>query len=71
MAHHTELPYLEVFEYLLSKGADASLVSKAGPPRPDLVSLHINFICSHALYIHLYTRLGVLQTPCMFGQTCA
>ncbi len=29
MAHHTELPYLATFEYLLQQGADASILGQA------------------------------------------
>lgn len=29
MAHHTELPYLAVFEYLLQQGADAGIAGQA------------------------------------------
>ena len=29
MAHHTEMPYLAIFEYLLQHGADASIVGQA------------------------------------------
>ncbi len=32
MAHHTHVPYLAVFEYLLTKGADASLLTTVGLP---------------------------------------
>jgi ankyrin repeat protein len=31
MAHHTHAPYLEIFEYLLQQGADASLLSDPDP----------------------------------------
>ena len=29
MAHHTELPYLAIFEYLLQQGADAGILGQA------------------------------------------
>ena len=32
MAHYTNAPYLELFEYLLSKGADGSLMTDVGFP---------------------------------------
>ena len=39
MAHHTHVPYLAVFEYLLAKGADASLLTTVGWHDPTTVSL--------------------------------
>ena len=49
MAHHTELPYLAIFEYLLQQGADASIVGQAititgvvsGPTRMLVLCAHL------------------------------
>lgn len=34
MAHHRHAPYLEIFEYLLQQGADASLLSNGDEDTP-------------------------------------
>ncbi len=40
MAHHTHTPYIAVFEYLLQRGADASLLSTVG--WPDLATVRVS-----------------------------
>lgn len=37
MAHYTTSPYLAVFEYLLTKGADASIMTDFGFPNRETV----------------------------------
>ena len=60
MAHHTHAPYLAVFEYLLTKGADASLMTTVGWPDPSTVRLWIDTLSARmphgtVLGIHLCT----------------
>ncbi len=49
MAHHTHAPFLATFEYLLMQGADASILSSAGPQSKPLsaVQVAVSKACIH------------------------